>query len=90
MGCANGGFPYCSEKNFLYCKDGTHLDRTKFLTYKLDGRVGCVCKDGIMPRCKDTGETFKCPNGDDVDWSLGGPDELKSCKVEYFDSTIYA
>ncbi len=84
MGCKNGGTPYCPRKNNLYCKDGTHLDREVFLNYKLEGHSGCICRDGIMPRCLDTGDVFKCPDGSDVDWTLGGPQDMRDCKVEEF------
>ena len=84
MGCENCGFAFCPRLRTLYCKDGTLLDRPHFFQYMLEGRKGCICKDGIMPRCEDTDDVFKCPDGSDVDWRLGGPQEFRDCKVEAF------
>ena len=81
MGCENCGFAFCPRLRTLYCKDGTLLDRPHFFQYMLEGRKGCICKDGIMPRCEDTDDVFKCPDGSDVDWRLGGPQEFRDCKV---------
>ena len=84
MGCKNGGFPSCPKSWTLYCKDGTLLDRERFFQLKIKGQKGCICKDGIMPRCKDTEDVRKCPDGSDIDWTLGGTKEFKDCKVEAF------
>ena len=84
MGCKNGGFAFCSRAGLLYCKDGTHLDRPRFFRYLLEGREGCICEDGVMPRCKDTNEVRKCPDGGDIDWSLGGQREFRDCRIEDF------
>ena len=85
IGCKQGGFPYCPRPNNNYCKDGTNLTRDIFFANKLDGHKGCICKDGIMPKCKDTNDYIKCPDGNDIDWSIGGPREFIDCKVEDFD-----
>ena len=69
---------------FMYCKDGTALDRPRLFQYMLEGRDGCICEDGIMPRCENTDDLMKCPDNSDVDWSLGGPPEFRNCKVEAF------
>ena len=84
MGCKNGGFPYCTRPNNNYCKDGTHLVRKVFLDYKLKGSEGCVCKDGIMPKCGDTNDYLKCPDNSTIDWSIGGPRDFINCKEEEF------
>ena len=85
LGCKKGGFPYCPRPNNNYCKDGTNLTRDVFFAYKLDGRKGCICRDGIMPKCQDTNDYIKCPDGSDIDWSIGGPQDFEDCKVEDFD-----
>ena len=84
MGCKNGGFAFCPRLRTLYCKDGTLLDRPRFFQYLLEGSRGCICNDGIMPRCEDTNDVRKCPDGSDIDWSLGGSQEFRDCKVESF------
>ena len=87
MGCKNGGFPYCPRPNNNYCKDGTHLVRSVYLDYKLKGGEGCVCKDGIMPKCKDTNDYVKCPDGSDIDWrnfSVYARLGFMGCKEEEF------
>ena len=33
-------------------------------------------------RCRETGKHVKCPNGDNVDWNLGGAEELAGCRIE--------
>ncbi len=87
FGCHKGGIPDCPDEYDLYCKDGTHLSPEWVLRHKkVKGRVeSCVCKDGIMPRCKATGDLPKCPNGDDPDPELGHVDDLVGCRVEPFD-----
>ena len=84
MGCKNGGFPSCPRHNNLVCKDGTVLDWTTFFNYKLEGHKGCLCGDGIMPRCKDTDDVIKCPDGSYIDWNIGGPEDYADCEVEDF------
>ena len=85
LGCKNGGFAYCPRPNNNYCKDGTHLTRDVFVAYRLEGRKGCICRDGIMPKCLDTNDHMKCPDGTDIDWSIGGLRDFVDCQVEEFD-----
>ena len=33
-------------------------------------------------RCKGTGKPIVCPDGDEVDWSLGAMEELAGCRME--------
>ena len=87
MGCKKGGFAFCPRLRTLYCKDGTLLERTRFFQYSLEGRKGCICEDGIMPRCEDTDDVRKCPDGSDIDWSLTDSNSdfrFRDCKVETF------
>ena len=53
----------------------------------MKGSEGYVCKDGIMPKCKDTNDYLKCPDGSDIDWrdwSIYAPKDFMSCKREEF------
>ena len=85
MGCRNGGFPNCPRSNNNLCKDGTSVNRNLFIEHRLAGGGGCICADGVMPKCRDTNDYIKCPDGSDVDWNLGGPRELVGCRTEEFD-----
>ena len=38
-----------------------------------------------MPKCKDTDNYIKCPDGGDVDWGIGGPRDFVNCRLEEFD-----
>ena len=84
MGCKSGGFPSCPRHNNLVCKDGTLLTWATFFSFKLEGYKGCLCRDGIMPKCIDTDDVIKCPDGSDIDWKLGGPEEYVDCNFEDF------
>ena len=48
------------------------------------GRKGCICKDGIEPRCKETGDTLVCPDGSKYDKNIGSEARpyLEGCKNE--------
>ncbi len=88
FGCPKGGIPDCPKEYELYCKDGTNLSPTRVMRHKMvTGRVqNCICKDGIMPRCKTTGDVPKCPGTEEEpDFSLGGAEDFIGCRVEYFD-----
>ena len=37
-----------------------------------------------MPKCIDTDDVIKCPDGSDIDWKLGGPEEYVDCNFEDF------
>ena len=40
-----------------------------------------------MPRCEDTDDVRKCPDGSDIDWSLTDSNSdfrFRDCKVEAF------
>ena len=49
---------------------------------KLAGSERCICADGVMPKCKDTNDYIKCPDGSYVDWSIGGPQDFVHCRLE--------
>ena len=85
MGCKNGGFPFCPRSNNNFCKDGTNVNRKLFIENKLAGSKKCICDDGIMPKCKDTNDYIKCPDGSYVDWNIGGPQDFVHCRLEEFD-----
>ena len=85
MGCRNGGVPTCPRSNNNLCKDGTNINRKVFIEHKLKGTGDCICVDGIMPKCKDTNDYIKCPDGGDVDWGIGGPRDFVNCRLEEFD-----
>ena len=85
MGCRNGGVPTCPTSNNNFCKDGTNINRKAFIEHKLKGRGDCICVDGIMPKCKDTNDYIKCPDGGDVEWGIGGPRDFVNCRLEEFD-----
>ena len=83
FGCRNGGFAFCDGgMDDFHCRDGTVLTRLDLLRNKLDGYGGCICKDGYRPYCKSTGGPPKCPDGSDLDLSMGLPGEYYThCKV---------
>jgi len=92
FGCPNGGLSSCPKLDDLYCKDGTHLSPNNVMQWRMKNarerwnakkpRRFCACPDGIMPRCRETGKHVECPNGEDVDWNLGGAEELAGCRIE--------
>ena len=57
----------------LFCKNGDTVFLDDLAQYTIDGRSGCVCRDGIEPRCKTTGDVVVCPDGSHVDYKLGNP-----------------
>lgn len=83
-----------------YCRDGTHITPNYAAIWTLNNNgTGCACPDGFWPRlafreslqlyfislrCKTTQEAVKCPDGSDIDYSLGGPDQFRDCKVGEF------
>jgi len=93
FGCRKGGWLDCPKPSKLFCNDGTLLDNSYIMKWRTktaderrrlgDNFEGCICSDGMMPRCGGTGLAGKpqqCPNGDDVDWTLGGAQEFNGCK----------
>ena len=75
FGCAKGGFPWCQNTvdHSLFCKNGDTVFLDDLAQYTIEGRSGCVCRDGIEPRCKTTGDVVVCPDGSHVDYKLGNP-----------------
>ena len=75
FGCAKGGFPWCQNTvdHSLFCKNGDTVFLEDLAQYTIQGRSGCVCRDGIEPRCKTTGDVVVCPDGSKVDYKLGTP-----------------
>merc|ERR1711879_861661 len=57
LGCPNGGTPHCPKM-----KEPTFA-----------GKDECICADGVAPKCEDTNEYLKCPDGADYDLKLGNP-----------------
>jgi len=96
FGCEKGGYPVCKNEpgSFnLVCKDGTKLTFPYILQWNIDtlseqwklGKdfKGCLCPDGIIPRCRTTKTMFECPNGDPVDFDqFPGYIEYNGCKIE--------
>jgi len=97
FGCEKGGYPICNEKEpgvfNLACKDGTRLTFPFILQWNLDTLAdqwrlgkdfkGCLCPDGIMPRCQKTKKLFECPNGEPVNFDkFRGYIEYNGCKME--------
>ena len=58
--------------NKVVCKNE---EENKFFVAGLNEE--CLCF-----RCKSTGKWFSCPNGDQIDFSLGNWQSFKGCKVE--------
>jgi hypothetical protein len=86
-GCANGGTPFCPNiyDKDLFCKNGNPVLLNDFAKYVIEGRKGCICKDGIAPRCRTTGNAIQCPDGSPIDWSLGKPgDFFDGCSNDTF------
>ena len=90
LGCAGGGIPFCpniKDKHY-FCKDGTKVFLNHLLQYQIDGREGCICKDGIVPRCINTGDVLQCPDDAYIDFSAGKPGTfLDGCKEEKWEFT---
>ena len=85
FGCAKGGFPWCqgTVDHSYFCKNGDTVFLEDLAQYVIQGKTGCICRDGIEPRCKDTGDVIVCPDGSHVDYSLGNPGKyLDGCKNE--------
>ncbi len=51
------------------------------MLHMMKGRTDCLCSDGIMPRCKETGEFPRCPGGEELDHNLGRMPEFGDCKL---------
>jgi len=82
FGCSAGGPPNClkeGEKGKLLC-DGEVLSIKKLASARLSGE--CVCDDGVVPVCDNTGKIPKCWDGSDPDPDLGrlNQDHIKKCK----------
>lgn len=90
LGCADGGIPYCPnivDKHY-FCKDGSKVFLNQLLEYQRDGQEGCICKDGIAPRCSNTGDLVQCPDGSHIDLSFGKPGNfLDGCKEDKWEFT---
>ena len=87
LGCAKGGTPYCPDvkEPTWVCKDGTKYSRNDILRHQATGRDECVCRDGVMPKCLNTKDYIKCPDGSDWDINFGNPGTyLTTCKYEEF------
>ena len=95
FGCKKGGTPYCpnlkkNEEPVMVCKNGelkTRNDilRTQALQFKKK-QFACICPDGIMPKCRNSKDYLKCPDGSDIDFSLGSPGAyVNECNKEDFD-----
>ena len=82
LGCAKGGFPYCNADDFdmqYFCKDGQRGWLNFLLQYQIEGRQGCYCKDGSIPKCKNNGEAAQCPDGSFPDPKVYTANFLKDC-----------
>ena len=85
LGCKKGGFPWCPKTvdHGYFCKNGDTVFLEDLAQYQIQGRTGCICKDGIEPRCSSTGDVIVCPDGTYVDHSVKVPGGyLDSCKKE--------
>ena len=85
FGCAKGGFPWCPNTvdHKYFCKNGDTVFLEDLAQYVIQGRTGCVCRDGIEPRCKETGDVLVCPDGSYVDYRIGNPGAyLDGCRNE--------
>ena len=86
LGCKKGGFPWCPNTvdHKYFCKNGQTVFLEDLALYQIQGRSGCVCKDGIEPRCKETGDVIVCPDGSYVDENTGALARpyLEGCKRE--------
>ncbi len=87
LGCVDGGMPFCPLIDYNYfCRDGTTVFRNDVLTYIAEDRRGCICPDGVAPRCITDGDLIKCPDGSYPDKSVGQVQEfLKGCTEEAFE-----
>ena len=76
LGCAQGGTPSCpdiKEPTNLVCRDGTMFSRNDVLRNQAQAEESCICPDGIMPKCQNTKDHLKCPDGSDFDLNIGNP-----------------
>ena len=83
LGCAKGGFPYCNAKDIdqqYFCKDGQRGWLNFLLQYQIEGREGCYCNDGSVPKCKNNGEAAQCPDGSFPDTEVYSANFLKDCE----------
>jgi len=85
LGCPKGGVPRCPRLWNLECRNGDRIDPDYIKGYWSDYReTKCLCRDGVMPKCRDTGDYYQCSNGDYIDWSLGGSEDFQGCRMENF------
>jgi len=83
LGCAKGGIPKCPGYTNGVCRDGTIIDTGYiFRHYVQYGTTGCLCPDGFLFKCEETGVEPLCPDGKPNDWSLGGLEDLVKCNRE--------
>ncbi len=83
FGCLHGGLPACKEENGLICAGGRNdevaLDFGLLVEAALEQR--CVCTDGAVPVCPDTGEPPRCPGGEKPDSEVGTlPSFMANCQ----------
>ncbi len=82
LGCDNGGFPTCDTIFDEYCSDGTQMTPTAVMEFKMNNGTGCFCSDGMVPKCKATGDYARCPDGNlpNLDLRKDIVPEIKNCK----------
>ena len=52
-----------------------------FVSLDTQANVSKQISKNDSSRCRETGKHVECPNGDEVDWNLGGAEELAGCRI---------